>query len=81
MCCSSLYYGQNGASQHTFTWVATENTTSFTGHIDPLITSLSQLANGPSMASYIGYYAFGSEILYAATNMTFSVQKLDLEVK
>jgi hypothetical protein len=46
----------------------------------PLLTKSATLANGPSMDSYLGYYAFGSEAFYSNGNVTFSVLKLDMDV-
>ncbi|KAF2671964.1 concanavalin A-like lectin/glucanase [Microthyrium microscopicum] len=78
----TLYYGQNPTanSQSSFTWVADKNTTSFTGDLMPLVTALTTQTDGPNVASYIGYYAFGSETYYAASNMTFTVSKLDIDI-
>jgi hypothetical protein len=77
---SSLYYDTNGQGQEVFTWIAAQNTTSFSGDISPLITSLSSIANAPSGQTYLGYYAFGSETFYSVGNVTLSVPKLALEV-
>jgi hypothetical protein len=64
-----------------FTWIAEGNQTSFTGDLQPLITRLSKIENGPSPSTYMGYMAFGSETLYAsAGNVTFSVQQLTMEI-
>jgi len=63
-----------------FTWLAPQNTTSFTGDISPLITALSTNPKGPSSQAYLGYYAFGTEAFYSGGNVTLSVPKLALEV-
>lgn len=77
---SGLYYGTNGVGQNVFTWLAAENTTSFQGDVKQLITQLSTVPGGPTGQTYLGYFAFGSEIFYAGGNMTFSVPKLSLSV-
>jgi len=76
----SLYYGTNGVGQNVFTWLAADNTTSFKGDVKQLITQLSTVPGGPTAQTYLGYFAFGSEIFYAGSNMTFSVPKLSLAV-
>jgi hypothetical protein len=60
--------------------MASENITSFSGDISPFITELSKIANGPQPADYLGYYAFGSETLYASSYVTLTVPKLELDV-
>jgi hypothetical protein len=76
---SNLYYGVNGISQKVFTWVAAQNTTRFVGDIGPLLDNLASV-QGPQTNEYLGYVAFGSETLYAPTNMTFSVNELSMMV-
>jgi len=76
----SLYNGVNSAGQQVFTWVASQNTTQFNGDVSPLIKQLSTITGGPTDQTYLGYYAFGSEVFYATGNMTLSVPKMGLEV-
>jgi len=76
----SLYNAANSQGQQVFTWVAQENTTQFDGDVAPLLKQLSTITGGPTAQTYLGYFAFGSEILYATGNMTFSVPKMALEV-
>jgi Glycosyl hydrolase family 12 len=76
---SNLYVGTHN-SQQVFTWVATGNVTSFSGDIAPFVTGLANIANGPQPTDYLGYYAFGSETLYASDYVTFAVPKLELDV-
>jgi len=74
-----LYYGLNGINQKVFTWVAAQNTTSFVGDIGPLLDGL-KAQSGPQPNDYLGYVSFGSEALYAPTNMTFSVNELAMSL-
>ncbi|TID27752.1 glycoside hydrolase family protein [Venturia nashicola] len=75
----NLYYGVNGLQQKVFTWVAAQNTTRFVGDIGPLLNNLAS-EQGPQKTEYLGYVAFGSEALYAPTNMTFSVKELSIKL-
>jgi hypothetical protein len=77
---SGLYYGTNGVGQNVFTWLASDNTTSFQGDVSPLITRLANVPGGPTGVTYLGYVAFGTEIFYAGQNMTFSVPKMALAI-
>lgn len=63
-----------------FTWVAPDNTFTFQGDLMPLLTTSAAQTAGPALNSYLGYYAFGTEAFYSASNVTFAVQKLDMEV-
>ncbi|KAF2104152.1 concanavalin A-like lectin/glucanase [Rhizodiscina lignyota] len=77
----SLYYGDNqNTGQTVFTWVADQNTTSFTGDLTPLVSKLEENA-GPDGKSYLGYAAFGSEALYSFENVTFFVPRLEMDVQ
>lgn len=84
---SNLYYGNHTASQsvlqHVYTWVASEDTTSFTGDISPLITALTSKtgARYPSTSDYMGVFGFGSEAYYADQNVTFYVPKLEVDIQ
>ncbi|QDS67696.1 hypothetical protein FKW77_005447 [Venturia effusa] len=73
----NLYYGLNGLQQKVFTWLATQNTTRFVGDIGPLLNNLAT-SQGPQKSEYLGYVAFGTEALYAPTNMTFTVNELSM---
>ena len=77
---SHLYSEDNSKGQHTFTWLAAENTTVFTGDIAPLLKGLSGQTNGPTGSDYLGYAAFGSETFSATNNATFYVPKLEMDI-
>ncbi|OCL02672.1 glycoside hydrolase family 12 protein, partial [Glonium stellatum] len=74
-----LYYGDNDLGQRVFTWVAQQNVTAFTGDIGPLLQRLSNFS-GPGEEAYLGYLAFGSEVLYSFENATIYVPKLEMDV-
>jgi len=76
---SDLYYGSNSLGQKVFTWVAGDNTTTFTGDLAPLVSKLSN-NSGPVDDDYLGYVAFGSEALYSFENVTFYVPVLDMDI-
>ena len=76
---SNLYYAANSFGQMTYTWLAAQNTTDFTGDIGPLLQDLSN-DSGPTSTDYLGYVAFGSETLYSDRNVTFYVPKLEMDV-
>ncbi|KUL87392.1 hypothetical protein ZTR_04734 [Talaromyces verruculosus] len=83
----NLYYGNHTVGQsvlqHVYTWVASEDTTSFTGDISPLITALTSKTGTryPSTSDYMGIFGFGSEAYYADQNVTFYVPKLDVDIQ
>lgn len=74
-----LYYGDNDLGQRVFTWMAQQNVTAFTGDISPLLHRLSNFS-GPDPDAYLGYLAFGSEVLYSFENVTVSVPRLEMDV-
>lgn len=74
-----LYYGDNDLGQRVFTWMAQQNVTAFTGDISPLLQRLSNFS-GPDSDAYLGYLAFGSEVLYSFENVTVSVPRLEMDV-
>ncbi|KAK3044042.1 hypothetical protein LTS18_002324 [Coniosporium uncinatum] len=74
-----LYYGSNSLGQKVFTWVAGDNTTTFTGDLAPLVSKLSN-NSGPVGDDYLGYVAFGSEALYSFENVTFYVPVLEMDI-
>lgn len=83
----NLYYGNHTVShdvlQHVYTWVASEDTASFTGDIAPLITALTGKtgARYPSTSDYLGIFGFGSEAYYSDQNVTFYVPKLQVDIQ
>lgn len=77
---SNLYSEDNSLGQHTFTWLADQNTTDFTGDIAPLLQGLSGEVDGPTGNDYLGYVAFGSETLHSDRNATFYVPRLELDI-
>ena len=76
---SDLYYGDNDLGQRVFTWMAQQNVTAFTGDISPLLQTLGNFS-GPDSDDYLGYLAFGSEVLYSFENVTVSVPRLEMDV-
>ncbi|WYZ43940.1 hypothetical protein EsH8_VII_000376 [Colletotrichum jinshuiense] len=79
----SLFYGQNGQSQHVLTWMAKESVEHFVGDLAPLITNLTTMnrADFPTTATYLGYMGLGSEALSATDVVTFRVSTLSIEIK
>lgn len=84
---SDLYYGNHTASddvlQHVYTWVASEDTASFTGDIAPLIAALTSKTGTsyPTTSDYMGVFGFGSEAYSANQNVTFYVPKLQVDIQ
>ena len=77
---SNLYSRPNSFGQLAFTWLADQNVTDFTGDIAPLVQGLATYG-GPLDTDYMGYVAFGSETFHADRNATFSVPKLEMDVR
>jgi hypothetical protein len=76
---SDLYYGDNDLGQRVFTWVAQQNVTAFAGDVSPLLQRLGNFS-GPDPDAYLGYLAFGSEVLYSPENVTLSVPRLEMDI-
>ena len=76
----NLYYGVNGLGQTVLTWAAAAPVTDFTGNIAMLIQQDFSAFGGPTGRDYLGYVAFGSEALSAASNITLSVPRLSMQV-
>jgi hypothetical protein len=75
----SLYTGDNGLGQIVLTWVATGTVQDFTADLSPLLQGLAAV-DGPSESDYLGYMAFGSEVLSSGTNVTFYNPSLSMAV-
>lgn len=76
----NLYYGVNGLGQTVLTWAAAAPVTEFNGNIATLIQQDFSAFGGPTGIDYLGYVAFGSEALSAASNITLSVPHLSMQV-
>ncbi|KAJ5923501.1 hypothetical protein N7454_008746 [Penicillium verhagenii] len=78
-----LYSGTNSNKQNVLTWIASETTEEFEGDIYPLITDLYSLSGStyPSKADYMGIFQFGTEAFSAASNVTFGVTELSIDIK
>lgn len=79
MYCSDLFTGANAFGQQVLTWLASDNTTDFSGDVGPLVKDL-ELYTGPKSTDYLGYVAFGTETLYSDANATLYVPTLKLDV-
>ncbi|CAK7271346.1 hypothetical protein SEPCBS119000_004558 [Sporothrix epigloea] len=78
----TLFAGTNGKKQHVLTWIAETAAPAFNGSILPLITSLPSLGLKayPTLADYMGYFAFGSETYYSVDEVTFDVERLSMDI-
>jgi Glycosyl hydrolase family 12 len=76
----NLYFGVNGLGQTVLTWAAAAPVTDFVGNIAPLLQQDLSSFGGPTTSDYLGYVAFGSEALSAASNITLSVPRLSMQV-
>jgi len=76
----NLYFAANGVGQQVFTWVAADNTTTFAGDLSPLIRKLSTLSTGQLVWPTWRLLCFRKRNPLRNGNMTFSVQRLDLDV-
>ena len=76
-----LYMGQNSVGQTVYSWVATANTTMFSGDIIGLIQSISLRHNGPAMQSaYLGVIEFGTETFHSSTLAHFVAENVQMRV-
>ena len=76
-----LYMGQNSVGQTVYSWVATANTTMFSGDIVGLIQSISLRHNGPAMQSaYLGVIEFGTETFHSSTLAHFVAENVQMSV-
>ncbi len=76
----NLYYGVNGLGQTVLTWAAAAPVTNFVGNVATLLQQDFSAFGGPTSNDYLGYVAFGSEALSAASNVTLSVPRLSMQV-
>lgn len=74
-----MYNGPNNNGQQVFTWVASTNTTSFSGDLSPGIKYLWQNDLIPEK-NFLGVVQFGTETLHATEYVTFTASNVGIDV-
>ncbi|KAJ5899617.1 hypothetical protein N7495_004361 [Penicillium taxi] len=80
----NLYGGQNTATnQWVYTWKTAETTGTFSDDIYPLIEYLYTETGDdyPTKSDYMGVFQFGTEAFYSASNVTFNVPSMSIDIK
>lgn len=74
-----MYDGPNDKGQQVFTWVASTNTTTFSGDLSPGIKYLWQNGFVPEN-NFLGVVQFGTETLHATEYVTFTASNIGINV-